>query len=171
MQVRGLRYLVLGLALCLGVVGCSHNAKRGAHGKHGAHDAATQGAGSNVGFAGSEAQQRELLAKRKIYFDYDRAQIHDADLEVIYAHADYLKQNGNRRIRVEGHTDEHGSREYNIGLGERRARVIADALMSQGVAPDQIATVSYGKEKPDSRGHTEEAHRLNRRAVIVYEEL
>lgn len=170
MQIRGLRYLVLGVALCVGVVGCSHNAKRGG-GRYGAQDAATHGAGDNVGFAGSEAQQRELLAKRKIYFDYDRSEIHGADLDVLYAHADYIKQNPNRRIRVEGHTDENGSREYNIGLGERRARAVANTLMSQGVSPQQIATVSYGKEKPDSMGHSDQAHRLNRRAVIVYEEL
>ncbi|HRE32145.1 MAG TPA: OmpA family protein, partial [Candidatus Berkiella sp.] len=86
-----------------------------------------------------------------------------------YAHAEFLKNNPNHHVRVEGHADEHGSREYNIALGERRARTIANALMSQGVAPHQIATVSYGKEKPEAMGHSEDAYRLNRRAVIVYE--
>lgn len=171
MQVRGLRHLVLGVVLCLGVVGCSHNAKHGRHGKNSGYGAATQGAGDGAEFAGASEAQRDLLAKRKFYFDYDRADIHEEDINSVYAHAGYLKQNSNRRVRIEGHTDEHGSREYNIALGERRARTVANALVSQGVAPQQIATVSFGKEKPDSAGHSEEAHRLNRRAVIVYEEI
>jgi peptidoglycan-associated lipoprotein len=168
MRSRGLGYLALGVVLCLGMVGCSHNAKHGA-GKGGAYGASADGAGDGRGFAGSESQ-RSLMAKRKIYFDYDRSDIHEQDMDIVYAHAEYLKQNANRRVRLEGHTDEHGSREYNIALGERRARVVANAMMAQGVSPNQIATVSFGKEKPESNGHSEEAHSLNRRAVIVYED-
>ncbi len=167
MQIRGLRHLVVGVALCLGVVGCSHNAKHG--GKDGAYGADSRGAGEGAGFAADDAA-RDMMAKRKIYFDYDRSDIRQADYEVVYAHAEYLKQNGNRRIRVEGHTDENGSREYNVALGERRARAVANALMSQGVSGNQLATVSFGKEKPDSLGHSAEDKALNRRAVIVYEE-
>jgi peptidoglycan-associated lipoprotein len=166
MEIRGLRPLVLGLVLCLGVVGCANKSKYGRD-KAG-YGAATGGAGEGAGFAGDEA--RDLMAKRKIYFDYDRSEIHQQDYDTIYAHADYLKHNPNRHVRIEGHTDEQGSREYNVALGERRARTVADALMSQGVGRNQIATVSFGKEKPDNMGHSEEAHALNRRAVIVYED-
>lgn len=166
MQIRGLRYLVLGVVLCLGVIGCSHNAKHG-RGKDGAYGASSQGAGEGAGFGSEET--RDLLAKRKIYFEYDRAEIREHDYEVIAAHASYLK-NSNRRVRIEGHADENGSREYNVALGERRATTVANALTSQGVSPQQIATVSFGKEKPDVMGHGEEANRLNRRAVIVYED-
>jgi len=167
MQIRGLRHLAVGVVLCLGVVGCSHNAKHG--GKNGAYGASANGAGEGAGFASDDAA-RDMMAKRKIYFDYDRSEIRQGDYEVVYAHAEYLKQNPNRRIRVEGHTDENGSREYNVALGERRSRSVADALMSQGVSGNQVATVSFGKEKPDSLGHTAEDKALNRRAVIVYEE-
>lgn len=167
MQIRGLRHLAVGVVLCLGVVGCSHNAKHG--GKGGAHGAGAYGAGEGAGFASDDAA-RDMMAKRKIYFDYDRSEIRPGDYETVYAHAEYLKQNPNRRIRVEGHTDENGSREYNVALGERRSRSVADALMSQGVSGNQVATVSFGKEKPDSLGHSAEDRALNRRAVVVYEE-
>ena len=167
MQIRALRHLAVGVVLCLGVVGCSHNAKHG--GKNGAYGASANGAGEGAGFASDDAA-RDMMAKRKIYFDYDRSEIRQGDYEVVYAHAEYLKQNPNRRIRVEGHTDENGSREYNVALGERRSRSVADALMSQGVSGNQVATVSFGKEKPDSLGHSAEDKALNRRAVIVYEE-
>ncbi len=168
MQIRGLRHLVVGVALCVGVVGCSHNSKNGANGKDSGYGASTNGVGDGSEFL-SSADQHDLLAKRKFYFEYDRSEISEGDYEVVYAHAEFLKNNPNHHMRVEGHADEHGSREYNIALGERRARTIANALMSQGVAPHQIATVSYGKEKPEVMGHDEEANRLNRRAVVVYE--
>ncbi len=163
MYTRGLRHLAVGLVLCLGVVGCSHNAKQGAKGQ----GAYTQGAGEGAGFVGSE-QERELLSRNKIYFAFDSSGIDAGYADVINAHANYMRQT-NRPVRIEGHADEQGSREYNVALGERRARAVANALAAQGVAPQQIAIVSFGKEKPEAMGHSEEAHRLNRRAVIVYE--
>lgn len=166
MQARGLRHLLLGAVLCVGVVGCSHQGKHKEGKGEGYGAASTQGAGAHGGFSGDE---QDLMSKRKIYFDFDRSDIHEQDYEVIYAHADYLKGDSSRHVRIEGHADEQGSREYNVALGERRARAVANALVSQGVAPHQIATVSFGKEKPDVMGHSEEAYRLNRRAVIVYE--
>lgn len=168
MQIRGLRHLLVGVALCVGVVGCAHKSKNGANGSDSGYGASTNGAGEGSEFAGS-AEQRDLLAKRKFYFAFDRSELNEGDYEVVYAHAEFLKNNPNHHVRVEGHADELGSREYNIALGERRARTVANALMSQGVAPHQVATVSFGKEKPESTGHDEEAHHLNRRAVIVYE--
>lgn len=167
MQIRGLSYLVLSAVLCLGITGCSHKNK--AHGRDGYGSAATRGAGDQAGFD-SEDQARDLLAKRKFYFAFDRSEIQDGDYDAIQAHAEFMKDHPNTHIRVEGHTDEQGSREYNVGLGERRARAVANALVSQGVSGSQISAVSYGKEKPESDGHDEEAYRLNRRAVVVYEE-
>lgn len=165
MKIRKVLTVALGVALCVSMAGCSHNSKKNRKG--GAHDASTYGAEGRDGFSESE---RDLLSKRKIYFDYDRAEIHPEDLAVINAHAAFLKANPHRHVRVEGHTDEQGSREYNIGLGERRAGSVVDILVSHGVPRNQIATVSFGKEKPDSNGHSAEAHSLNRRAVIVYED-
>ena len=168
MQIRGLRTIALGVVLAVAVAGCSQNSKNG-RGKNGdQYGASAQGMGDGSNFAGESG---DLLSKRKIYFAFDRSDINQADYDIVTAHAGYLKQNQNRRIRIEGHADELGSREYNVALGERRARTVMDALLSQGAEPQQIATVSFGKEKPESTGHTDEAHALNRRAVIVYEEM
>jgi len=163
MQVRGLRQLVLGMVLCISVVGCSNNAKK--HGKEGAYGASTHGAGEGSGFG----EEGDLLSKRKIYFAYDRSEIRDGEYEIIRAHAEYLKKNPNIHVRIEGHTDEQGSREYNVALGERRAHAVSRALEHDGVSHHQISTVSYGKEKPEVTGRGEESYALNRRAVIVYE--
>lgn len=165
MQIRGLAHIILGAMLCVGIVGCSSNAKRGG-GANGEEGALTYGAGEGAGI-GAEGDR---FAQRKIYFAFDRYDIIENDYPVIVAHAEFLKQNPNRHVRVEGHADEQGSREYNIALGEKRARAVAQALHAQGVASRQISTVSYGREKPDVMGHSEEAFRLNRRAVIAYEE-
>lgn len=124
--------------------------------------------------SGSElsAEQRELEQLRQtgmiIYFDYDRAEVKSEYVPVIAAHAKYLNANSSRTVRLEGHTDERGSREYNIGLGERRAQAVRRALMLQGVADTQITTVSYGEERPAVLGSDETAYARNRRVELVY---
>ena len=121
--------------------------------------------GSGEGVAGPQAGQ---LKNRIIYFDFDSSEIKPEYNAVIAAHARYLASNASIRVRLEGNTDERGSREYNIGLGERRAQAVRRALMLQGVAESQITTVSYGEERPAVTGHTEEAWSRNRRTEIVY---
>ena len=103
-----------------------------------------------------------------IYFDYDKAEIKSEFVPVVAAHAKFLAGKATRKIRLEGHTDERGSREYNIGLGERRAQAVRRALMLQGVAEDQITTISYGEERPAASGSDEEAYAKNRRAELSY---
>lgn len=103
-----------------------------------------------------------------IYFDYDRAEIKPEFVPIVAAHAKYLNGNTNRRVRLEGHSDERGSREYNIGLGERRAQAVRRALMLQGVTEAQITTVSYGEERPAVQGSDESAYSKNRRVELVY---
>ena len=103
-----------------------------------------------------------------IYFDYDRAEIKPEFLPVVTAHAKYLNGNTARKARLEGHTDERGSREYNIGLGERRSQAVRRALLLQGVAESQITTVSYGEERPATQGGDEAAYSRNRRVEMVY---
>lgn len=105
---------------------------------------------------------------RIIYFAYDRSEIPAASFDTLRAHADHLKRNPSARVRIEGHTDERGTREYNIGLGERRAKSVEQFLRVQGVAANQIEVVSYGEERPAARGQTEMAWAENRRAVIDY---
>ncbi len=108
------------------------------------------------------------LAERVVYFDFDRSTVRDEYLDLIKAHAEYLLMHPQRRVTLEGHTDERGSREYNLALGEQRAKAVRDLLMLEGVAGDQIAIVSYGEERPADPGHDEAAWRKNRRVVIVY---
>jgi peptidoglycan-associated lipoprotein len=110
----------------------------------------------------------ELLSKRIVYFDFDRAEIRGDSQSVVAAHAAYLAKNPNQKVRLEGHADERGSREYNIGLGERRGQTVRRALALQGVAETQLSTVSYGEERPAAAGSDEQAYALNRRVEIIY---
>ncbi len=109
------------------------------------------------------------LSKRTIYFMLDSSQVMPDFVPVISAHARYLVANPSQRIVLEGHCDERGSREYNIALGEQRAKSVASMLQLQGVSDQQIEVVSYGEEKPAAYGNDETAWELNRRAVIVYQ--
>lgn len=120
---------------------------------------------SGAGVAGPAGAQ---LQNRTIYFDFDSSEVKSDYNGLITAHARYLAANPSTRVRLEGNTDERGSREYNIGLGERRAQSVRRALTLQGVAESQITTVSYGEERPAVTGHTEEAWARNRRVDIVY---
>ena len=104
-----------------------------------------------------------------IYFEYDSAEIAYGDQDLLVAHAGYLVANPGQQITLEGHTDERGSREYNIALGDRRALSVQRILELNGVSSGQVSTVSYGEEKPAAEGHSEAAWRLNRRVEIVYQ--
>lgn len=108
------------------------------------------------------------LSVRTIYFEFDSSEVAAEDREVVAAHARYLSANPQQQVVLEGHADERGSREYNIGLGDRRAQSVRRMLEFQGVTPDQVRTVSYGEEKPAVEGHDEQAWRQNRRVEIVY---
>ncbi|HXL96794.1 MAG TPA: peptidoglycan-associated lipoprotein Pal [Steroidobacteraceae bacterium] len=121
--------------------------------------------GTGAGVAGPSGAQ---LQNRTIYFDFDSSEVKADYNGLVAAHARYLGSNPSIRVRLEGNTDERGSREYNIGLGERRAQSVRRALTLQGVTDAQITTVSYGEERPAVTGHTEEAWARNRRVDIVY---
>ena len=108
------------------------------------------------------------LSRRVIYFEYDSAELTDADQELLTTHAGYLVANPGQHITLEGSTDERGSREYNIALGDQRALSVQRILELNGVAPEQVTVVSYGEEKPAAEGHSEAAYRLNRRVELVY---
>jgi peptidoglycan-associated lipoprotein len=125
-------------------------------------------AGAVVDETASQGPSGELLSKRIVYFDFDRADIRADSQTVVAAHAQYLSRNPSQKVRLEGHADERGSREYNIGLGERRGQAVRRALLLQGVAELQLSTVSYGEERPAAAGSDEQAYALNRRVEIVY---
>ena len=124
--------------------------------------------------AGSDTltEQQQALAALKtksvVYFEYDSSEIRSEYLPVVAAHAAYLVKYPNAKVRLEGHTDERGSREYNIGLGERRAQAVRRALQLQGAIEPQIATVSYGEERPAVAGGDESAYSQNRRVEIAH---
>lgn len=110
-----------------------------------------------------------VLAQRTIYFDFDRSEVKPEFMAIVQAHAEYLGENSDARVTLEGHTDERGSREYNVGLGNRRAQAVRRMLMFHGANDRQIDTVSYGEEKPVASGQNEEAWSRNRRVEIVYD--
>ncbi|MDE1924155.1 MAG: peptidoglycan-associated lipoprotein Pal [Gammaproteobacteria bacterium] len=116
----------------------------------------------------AEAANNAPIDTRTIYFDFDKSDIKPQYDDVIAAHAKTLSANPTLKIKLEGNTDERGTREYNIGLGERRAQAVRRALMLQGVADSQITTVSYGSERPAVEGDTEAAWSKNRRVDMVY---
>lgn len=108
------------------------------------------------------------LSTRIIYFGFDTSTIPQRFAPVIRAHAHYLAKHPNVHVRLEGHTDERGTREYNVALGERRAESVQRALVVSGADPDQITTLSFGEERPAVLGSTPEAYAKNRRVELVY---
>jgi peptidoglycan-associated lipoprotein len=124
--------------------------------------------GGNITVSPLEAERTRLLGLRVVYFDYDQADIKPEFNALLQAHGQQLAQNSAMTLRLEGHADERGSREYNIGLGERRAQAVRRVLMLQGAQASQLTTVSYGEERPAAQGSDEESWRLNRRVELVY---
>ena len=124
----------------------------------------------DYGRLGMEALQDPAspLYQRVVYFEFDSATITEADQQLLAAHAAFLAGKPDLTVVLEGHTDERGSREYNIGLGERRGQTVRRQLEFQGVRQDQIRVVSYGEERAAADGHDESAWRLNRRVELVY---
>lgn len=108
------------------------------------------------------------LANRTVYFDFNSAKISDESLALLEVHGNFSASNGNVNIRLEGHTDERGSREYNISLGDRRAQSVRRVFLLLGASTDQIDTVSYGEEQPALLGHEEAAWSKNRRVELIY---
>ncbi len=168
--------ILLGLSV-LWLAGCQTTGGLG----QGEEGASVEDAGAAAGGAGSSAMggvgsldsaalddPNSPLSNRVFYFDYDSSMIRDTDRSILTAHAQYLSAHRGARVRLEGHADERGSREYNIALGERRANAVRQLLLLQGVAAEQIETVSYGEERPAALGHDEQSWSLNRRVEMIY---
>jgi peptidoglycan-associated lipoprotein len=136
----------------------------------GTGDGMTQGIGVGSGmFNGMSIDDpNSPLAQRVIYFEFDSSEVRPADRDTLTNHAAYLRENPQAAIVLEGHGDERGSREYNIGLGERRAQTVRQILELQGVGAQQLSTVSYGEEKPAVEGQDESAWSQNRRVELIY---
>jgi peptidoglycan-associated lipoprotein len=119
-----------------------------------------------------EAQKRQelerLRAEHIVYFDFDMSSVSSDFSAVLDAHAKFLNENSQANVLVEGHADERGTPEYNIALGERRAKAVITYLENMGVSSSQLRMVSYGEEKPMIKDRSENAFSKNRRAVLVY---
>ena len=125
--------------------------------------AGADGLGGGEFFSDTEEQLGDV-----IYFDFDSSEVRPQDQDLVAGHAIRLNDSSFTSVRLEGHADERGSREYNIGLGERRAQAVRRILMIQGVATSQIQTVSFGEERPQAMGSSESDYAQNRRVEFVY---
>lgn len=172
--MKTLRYGLLILAIATMAVGCAKNVKPTAAPAPATAPAAATAATPAAVTTNAAQQQSPLddpsspLAQRVVFFDFDKSDIKPEFLDTLTAHAKYLVANPTQKIRIEGYTDERGTVEYNIALGDRRAQAVRRFMLFQGVSPDQISTVSYGESHPVDAGHDETAWAKNRRAVIVY---
>lgn len=108
------------------------------------------------------------LAKRSVYFDFDSYSVKSDYQPLLNAHAQYLRSHPDRHVLIQGNTDERGTAEYNLALGEKRSEAVLHALETLGVPDSQMEAVSLGKEKPVATGHDEAAWAQNRRADLVY---
>ncbi len=135
----------------------------------GASGRVIQGRIEGEGWSGSPLEDPDsLLYTKTVYFGFDSSEVDPKYRDLVAAHAEHLAANPSLSIRVVGHTDERGSREYNIGLGERRADSVRRLLEAGGAAPSQLTMISYGEERPGTSGQNEEAWALNRRVELVY---
>ncbi len=119
----------------------------------------------------AEIRQEQVAALAQVnmvFFEFDDSRISASAADVLQQHADFLVKNPNVTVTIEGHCDERGTPEYNIALGERRAKAVVQYLQNLGVSGAQLSTVSYGEEKPLIRASSNEAYAKNRRGVIVY---
>jgi peptidoglycan-associated lipoprotein len=110
-----------------------------------------------------------VLSEKVVYFAFDSNNVGDDYIELVKHHGRYLSFNANAQVRLEGHADERGTREYNVALAEARARAVKQLMLYEGAGNDQISIISYGEEKPVAFGHDEESMSLNRRVEIVYQ--
>ncbi len=129
---------------------------------------ASSSAGSNSGqLTQEQIRAQNALRQTVFYFDFDVAEFQPADRETLTYHARDLAANPSKRVRLEGHADERGTREYNLALGERRANGILNYFIVNGASRSQIEVVSYGEERPAQSGQTEQAYSRNRRVEVV----
>lgn len=158
---------VLAALLSLTLAGCGgHKSVKGEEGDQGATASGLAEEGSTSGSMLGQDQQ-QLLSTNKVYFEFDSSAVDEQSRRVIEAHSQFLIENPDVNVVLEGHADERGTREYNLALGERRANSVAEIMEAYGVSPGRIQTISYGEERPAALGHDESAWQLNRRVVIL----
>ena len=155
---------------------CSSTSESDEGADSGANSSSASGSGSSASSSGASSSgqltQEQIRAQNALrqtvfYFDFDVAEFKQSDRDTLTYHARDLASSPNKRVRLEGHADERGTREYNLALGERRANGILNYLIVNGASRSQIEVVSYGEERPAQSGQTEAAYGRNRRVEIV----
>ena len=134
---------------------------------YGAGDDTVDGSSVTTDF-GATSEADALLSYTTVYFDFDKANIRPDAYATLKAHAVYLSTNAGARLRLDGHADERGTREYNLALGERRAKAAASYLAANGASRSQLEVVSYGEERPSAMGSNESSWAKNRRVELKY---
>ena len=164
------------LALCLTIGACANTPqsnKRPAdpQGQANSNNTDAQTQGSNYDVVNGQAlstQVKNAPTQRLVYFDYDISQLSINSRQILDQHVSYLHAHPQLRVRIEGHADERGSREYNLALGEQRALSVQRYLSISGIAETRLSVFSYGEEKPVSLGNDNRAWQQNRRAELIY---
>ncbi len=175
MKLTKLKLITAIAVTTVAISACSTSSNHGSQARNGVVGAdgtqvQTAGLGANSSFSNSDKMAQTLgIEKNTIYFDFDQSGVDPEYMNIVSANAEYLKSHPNARVRLEGNTDPRGSREYNVGLGHRRANQVEERLVVLGVPKNQIVTVSYGQEHLAELGDTDAAYRLDRRVDIVYE--
>ena len=172
-------FLSIGLAACGGnrstiptdAAGDASDSTAANGGAGGPGGASTTGIGADGGLGVTRMEPGQgdgPLSRLVIYFEFDRSEIRSDFNDMLRAHGAFLADNGDRQVRLEGHADERGSREYNVALGNERALSVRRVLMLQGASGGQLDAISYGEERPAALGSDENSYSLNRRVELVY---
>ncbi|GMV28466.1 MAG: hypothetical protein AMXMBFR59_05910 [Rhodanobacteraceae bacterium] len=162
--------LAIAALLCVTAVGCAKKAvKQPVDTGNGTTQQPSTGGSTDTGAYTEESLNSDsCLRQRVIYFDLDRTEIKSEFQAQIACHSKFIRQFPNYNVTLEGNADERGSREYNLGLGERRGNAVQSALSSSGAPGTQLNVVSYGEERPTCKDHSEDCWSKNRRVEIVY---
>ena len=159
--------LALALFACATTHSGANGANSGSSNANSADGAQTYGANDQSGVSGTN-QALVAPANQTYHFDFDKSDIQPGDMASIQAQSNYLASHPNAKVELDGNTDSRGSREYNVALGWRRARSVAQTMEQFGVNKSQLVLVSYGQEKPVALGDTEQDYALNRRVDLKY---
>jgi peptidoglycan-associated lipoprotein len=161
-------------SLTLTAAGCASNSVQNTDSEDTGADDANISASSSAYGSGNAAPGQSIdndansQLATVVYFEFDRAELSPEYMKLLARHAEQMASADSVRIRLEGHADERGSREYNIGLGERRSQAVRRILMANGVSAEQVSTVSFGEERPAVEGASEQSYAQNRRVEIAY---
>lgn len=162
--------LAIAALLCVTAVGCATKKPKTTPptGSESTPSATTDRSTPAGGYTEADLNSDSCLRQRVIYFDLDKTEIKGEFQAQIACHSKFIRQFPNYNVTLEGNADERGSREYNLGLGERRGNAVQSALSSAGAPGNQLNVVSYGEERPTCKDHSEDCWSKNRRVEIVY---